>query len=117
MGSNSSKMELVQSWRLCQSGPIKETLLVPITNFNQPITIRKVDVCIMGLVWVLLKNGIETYTSAHVSCVLCRVMHKVWGFSNALFQTCYSNLLCFSVQYFMFIGWNEEIINTLFWLW
>jgi hypothetical protein len=43
-------------------------------------------------------------------------MHKVWGFSNALLQTHDSNLLCFSVQYFMFIGWDEEVINTLCWL-
>jgi hypothetical protein len=56
MGSNSSKMELVQSWRLHLSSPIKGALLVPITNFNHPITIRKVYVCIMGLMWVLLKT-------------------------------------------------------------
>jgi hypothetical protein len=41
MGSNSSKMELVQSWRLRHSSPIKGALLVPITNFNYPITIKK----------------------------------------------------------------------------
>jgi hypothetical protein len=117
MGLNSSKMELVQSWRLHHLGPINRTLLVPITNFNHPITIRKVDICIMGLMWVLLKTRIETYTSAHVSCVLCRVMHKVWGFSNVLLQRLYSNFLCFNIQYFMFIGWDEEIINTLCWLW